>query len=42
MKRFTVIFSPIALDDIGQAVIYYEKLQVGLGKRFAAQLQSCS
>ena len=39
MTRFTVIFSPIALDDIEQAVGYYEKLKQGLGKRFAAQLQ---
>ena len=39
MKRFTVIFSPLALDDIEQAVAYYEKQQTGLGKRFAAQLQ---
>lgn len=39
MKNFTVIFSPIAQDDIEQATAYYEEVQPGLGKRFAAQLQ---
>lgn len=39
MKRFTVIFSPVAIDDIERAVNYYEDQQIGLGKRFAAQLQ---
>lgn len=39
MKNFTVIFSPVAIDDVVQAVDYYEKKQTGLGKRFAAQLQ---
>ncbi len=39
MKNFTVIFSPIAMDDMEQAVVYYEELQFGLGKRFGAQLQ---
>jgi hypothetical protein len=38
MKRHTVIFSPIAMDDMEQTVDYYEKQQPGLGKRFAAQL----
>lgn len=37
MKDFTFSFSPLALDDIEQAVDYYEQLQPGLGKRFAAQ-----
>jgi hypothetical protein len=39
MKKFTVTFSPIALDDIEQTTAYYEEVQPGLGKRFAAQLQ---
>ena len=39
MKPFTVVFSPLALDDIQRAVEYYQKQQPGLGKRFAAQLQ---
>jgi hypothetical protein len=39
MKSFTVIFSPIAIDDAEQAVDYYEEKQNGLGKRFAVQLQ---
>ncbi len=39
MKGFTVIFSPVAIDDIEQAVEYYQKQQPNLGKRFAAQLQ---
>lgn len=39
MKTFTVIFSPVAIDDAEQAVDYYEEKQTGLGKRFAAQLQ---
>lgn len=30
MKIFTVIFSPVALYDIDQAVDYYEKQQSGL------------
>ncbi len=39
MKNFTIIFSPLALEDIEQATAYYEDVQTGLGKRFAAQLQ---
>ncbi len=39
MKTFTVIFSPVAIDDAEQAVDYYEEKQTRLGKRFAAQLQ---
>jgi toxin ParE1/3/4 len=39
MKIFTVIFSPVAIDDVEQAVNYYEGKQTGLGKRFVAQLQ---
>ncbi len=39
MKRYTVVFSPLALDDIEQTVDYYQKQQPELGKRFAAQLQ---
>lgn len=39
MKKFTVVFSPIAFDDIERAVDYYEELQPRAGKRFAAQLQ---
>ncbi|MDQ6902246.1 MAG: type II toxin-antitoxin system RelE/ParE family toxin [Bacteroidota bacterium] len=39
MKRVTVIFSSAAIDDVEQAVAYYEEKQVGLGKRFAAHVQ---
>lgn len=39
MKRFTVIFSPVAIDDVEQTVFYYEEQQPGLGKRFATQVQ---
>ena len=34
MKSFTVIFSPVAIDDLEQAVDYYEEKQAGLGVRF--------
>lgn len=36
MKHFTVIFSPLALDDVEQIVGYYKQLRTGLGKHFAA------
>jgi plasmid stabilization system protein ParE len=39
MKNFTIVFSPVAIDDAEETVDYYEKKQPGLGKRFAAQLQ---
>ena len=39
MKKYLVIFSPLALNDIEQAVEYYNEQQRGLGKRFAAQVQ---
>jgi len=38
MKNFTVIFSPVAINDMEQAVAYYEEKQTSLGKRFATQL----
>jgi len=38
MKSFAVAFSPFALDDIEQAVDYYNQLQPGLGKRFSQQV----
>ena len=38
MKSFTVAFSPFALDDIEQAVDYYNQLQPGMGKRFSQQV----
>lgn len=38
MKNFTIVFAPLALDDIGYAVDYYNQLQPGLGKRFAQQV----
>jgi len=31
MKSFTVIFSPVAIDDVEQTFEYYEKQQPGLG-----------
>ena len=39
MKVFSISFSPLALEDTGQAFDYYEQQQPGLGKRFTAQLQ---
>ena len=39
MRKYTVIFSPMALIDIEQAIYYYNGLQAGLHKRFATQLQ---
>jgi plasmid stabilization system protein ParE len=39
MKRYKVIYSPHALNDLEDTVRYYNKLQKGLGKRFAGQLQ---
>lgn len=39
MKKYQVVFSRLALDDIEQAVTYYNKQQKGLGKRFATQIQ---
>src|SRR5215216_5189768 len=38
MKKYQVIFSPLAINDIEQAVEYYNEQQHGLGKRFAAQV----
>ena len=38
MKKFTVIFSPFALEDTEEAVLYYNQIQSNLGKQFAAQL----
>jgi toxin ParE1/3/4 len=40
VKKYTVIFSPLALIDIEQAVYYYNEQQAGLGKRFAGHLQT--
>lgn len=34
MEAYLVIFSPMALDDIRQAIAYYEDLQEGLGVKF--------
>lgn len=39
MKKYIVVFSPLALNDIEQAVTYYNEHQKGLGKRFALQVQ---
>ena len=39
MKNLAVTFSPFALDDIEQAMGYYNQLQPGLSKRFTQQLQ---
>lgn len=40
MKKYQVIFSPLALNDIDQAAGYYNEQQQGLGKRFAVQVQA--
>jgi toxin ParE1/3/4 len=38
MKEYIVNFSPMALDDIRQAIAYYEDLQKGLGAKFNERL----
>lgn len=40
MKGFTVVISPMAIVDVEQAVAYYEEKQIGVGTRFAVQLQN--
>jgi toxin ParE1/3/4 len=40
LQAYTVSFSPMALEDIRQAVEYYEDLQKGLEDRFRKELQS--
>ena len=39
MERYTVIFSPMAIEDIKQAIIYYEGVKEGLGEHFNSQLR---
>ena len=39
MKKYKVLFSPLALVDIEQAITYYNEQQNGLGKRFASKVQ---
>ncbi|GGA93944.1 type II toxin-antitoxin system RelE/ParE family toxin [Puia dinghuensis] len=39
MTRYKVIYSPHALIDLEDAVYAYNRMQRGLGKRFAAQVQ---
>jgi hypothetical protein len=39
MTKYKVLFSPLALVDIEQAVTYYNEQQNGLGKQFASQVQ---
>lgn len=39
MKKYRVIFSTRALNDLEDAVYYYNEQQKGLGKRFAGQVQ---
>lgn len=39
MKKYKVIFSSHALNDIEDAVSYYNGQQKGFGKKFAAQVQ---
>lgn len=39
MKQYKIVFSPLALTDIEQIVIYYNKQQKGLGKRFVKQIK---
>lgn len=34
MKRFEILFSPRALEDIDEAVDYYNQVSWGLGNRF--------
>jgi plasmid stabilization system protein ParE len=39
MKRYKIIYSAHALNDLEAAVDYYNGQQKGLGKRFAGQVQ---
>jgi hypothetical protein len=39
MKKYTVVFAPLAMQDIEDAAAYYNEQQPGLGKHFAVQLQ---
>lgn len=39
MEEYIVTFSPMALGDIRQAIVYYEGLQKGLGAKFNGRLQ---
>jgi hypothetical protein len=39
MRKYKMVFSPLAIIDIVQAVSYYKEKQKGLGKRFATQIQ---
>ena len=34
MKKFALIFSPLAIEDAEQAFEYYEERQKGLGVKF--------
>jgi toxin ParE1/3/4 len=40
MKKYTVVFSPLAFEDAEAAIAQYENIQTGLGKRFNEQLQA--
>ena len=40
MKRYNVLFSEHALNDIELAVNYYNEQQKGLGKRFGKEVQN--
>lgn len=40
MNKFIVSFSPHALNDIEQAIGYYENLQKGLGVKFNTRLRT--
>jgi hypothetical protein len=39
MKKFTILFSPQALDDIDEAVDYYNKISWGPGNRFLSDFE---
>jgi toxin ParE1/3/4 len=39
MRKYTLVFSPQAINDIEAAVNYYNEQQKGLSKKFATQVQ---
>ena len=39
MKKFKIVFSPFALDDVKEAAKWYNSQQKGLGKRFKGEVK---
>ncbi|MEX1187774.1 MAG: type II toxin-antitoxin system RelE/ParE family toxin [Bacteroidia bacterium] len=40
-SQFLILLEPAALDDIKSAINYYDEVQIGLGKKFERELNSC-